>query len=90
MNAPKLLINLHRVPLRILHFRQCNISKQESSDLINALTTMSYINVIDAEIAECKCTITKPSAFDFVTDSEPFLDRQQQCGISGARLRRTL
>lgn len=46
-----------RVPLRILHLRQCNISKQEESDLINALMTISYFNVINAEIAECKCTI---------------------------------
>lgn len=46
-----------RVPLRILHLRQCNISKQEESDLINALMTISYFNVFNAEIAECKCTI---------------------------------
>ncbi len=46
-----------RVPQRILHLRQCNISKQEKSDLINALMTISYFNVINAEIAECKCTI---------------------------------
>lgn len=46
MNASAFDKSPRRAPQRILHLRQCNISKQEKSDLINALMTISYFKVI--------------------------------------------